>query len=213
MNRAHRALVRPARPIACRGAARPSEEQLLGALRAGQASAFEALVGTYTGRLLAAARRILRHDEDARDVVQETFLSAFRSLDGFQGEARLATWLRRIAVNCALMKLRARRCRPEELGVGALPALRPEDDDFACGDRADVVYERGQLRRRVRGCIDQLPEGYRAILLLRYVEDLNTRETARSLGISTDNAKIRLHRARLALRALLEQPLHEERAA
>ena len=214
MNRAHRTLVRPARPLASRGVGQPSEEQLLGALRAGQPMAFEAGVRTHTGPPLPTARRVPPPDEDARHVVQETFLAAFRSLGGFQGEARLSTWLHRIAVNSALMKLRARRCRPEAPGGDLLPVARPEDDGAICQERADVLYEQGQLRCRVRGCIDQLPAGYRAILLLRYVEDLDTQETARSLGISTDNAKIRLHRARLALRALLEQqPIHEEQAA
>ena len=90
-----------------------SDEQLLSGLRAGSDDAFAVLVGTHTGRMLAVARRYLGNEEDARDAVQDAFLSAFRAIDRFEGEAKLSTWLHRIVVNACLMKLRTRRRRPE----------------------------------------------------------------------------------------------------
>ena len=96
------------------GVLSPSDEaKLIDALRAGDGDAYGQLVRRYGGRLLAVTRRLLREEEDARDAVQEAFLSAFKAIDRFEGQARLSTWLHRIAVNAALMKLRSKRRRPE----------------------------------------------------------------------------------------------------
>jgi RNA polymerase sigma-70 factor (ECF subfamily) len=106
---------------------RPIDEtELLERLRAGDEAAFEYLVRTQAGRLLAVARRILGSDEEARDAVQDAFLRAFRGLEGFEGGSRLSTWLHRIAVNAALMKLRTRRRKPEESLEPLLPAFRDD---------------------------------------------------------------------------------------
>ena len=90
------------------------ENALVAGLRAGHEDAYELMVRAYGGRLLAVAKRILRSEEDARDAVQTAYLLAFRSLDRFEGGSRLSTWLHRIVVNAALMRLRSRRRRPEE---------------------------------------------------------------------------------------------------
>src|SRR6185436_15339591 len=90
------------------------EADLLIALRAGRADAFEHLVRAHSGRMLSVCRRILRNDEEAKDAVQEAFLSAFRSIQSFEGTCRLGTWLHRIAVNASLMRLRSKKRRPEE---------------------------------------------------------------------------------------------------
>ena len=108
-------------PQAAAGGGGEGESALLERLRAGEAAAFERLVREQGGRMLAVARRFLREDEDARDAVQDAFLSAFRSLDSFEGQAKLSTWLHRIVVNAALMKLRARKRRPEESIEELLP--------------------------------------------------------------------------------------------
>jgi RNA polymerase sigma-70 factor (ECF subfamily) len=192
-------------------AAPPDESALVQALRAGEGPAFEALVRAEAPRLLAVARRFLRDEEDARDAVQEAFLAGFKSIGGFEGGARLSTWLHRIVVNASLMKLRARRRRPEEPIEGLLPAFLEDGHHVARPAEwqapADLLLEREEVRRLVRECIDRLPESYRTVLLLRDFEEMDTAETALALGLEPATVKTRLHRARQALRGLLEPRL------
>jgi RNA polymerase sigma-70 factor (ECF subfamily) len=188
----------------------PDEEQrLVARLRRGDGEAFEELVREQGGRLLLVARRFLRNEEDARDAVQEAFLSAFRSLDDFAGNCRLSTWIHRILINAALMKLRSRRRKAEE----SIEDLLPRFDETGhqvnhptpeWQDTADGLLERRETRELVRTAIDRLPETYRSVLLLRDIEELSTEEAAMLLGVTANAVKIRLHRARQALRTLLE---------
>ena len=186
----------------------PDDAALLARVRAGDERACEALVRRHGGRMLAVARRFLRTEEDSADAVQDAFLSAFRSLDGFEGNSALGTWLHRIVVNVCLMRLRA-RSRSREVGIdGLLPVfdetghhgrpVRPwEDPALARLTRAEVCAQ-------VRACIEELPEPYREVLLLRDIEEFDTEQTAQHLGINPGAVKVRLHRARQALRTLLE---------
>ena len=191
----------------------PGEEKLVERLLAGEEQAYEELVRTYGGRLLAVARRFLPVEEDARDAVQDAFLSAFRSIDRFEGNAQLSTWLHRIVVNAALMKLRTRRRKPEQSIEDFLPDYL-DDGHFARPAspwRVDGLdpTEQKELRELVMNSIQSMPEGHRNVLLLRDIEDLDTEETAELLGISPGAVKTRLHRARQALRELLEPHLRE----
>ncbi len=183
------------------------ETELLERLRAGDEAAFEYLVRTYAGRLLAVTRRILGDDEEARDAVQDAFLRAFRGMDRFEGGSRLSTWLHRIAVNAALMRLRRRRRKPEESLEPLLPTFREgghHQEAFASwAEPVDQSLERAETRELVRRLIDQLPESYRTVLVLRDIEGLDTEETAAALVLTPNAVKIRLHRARQALRTLL----------
>jgi len=184
------------------------EKRLLDELRCGNNSAYEQLVRENACHMLAVARRILRDDEDARDAVQDAFLQAFENLDGFEGGSRISTWLHRIAVNAALMKLRSRRSKHEEPIEPLLPSFLPdghrENPEPAWAlDAADELDRRRRLTF-VRAQIDRLPERYRTVLLLRDVEDFSTEEAARALGIGADAVKMRLHRARQALRCLID---------
>ena len=181
----------------------------------GDEAAFEEFVRAYGGRLLAVTRRYLPSEDDARDAVQDAFLSAFRSLDRFQGQARLSTWLHRIAVNAALMKLRTRRRKPEQPIEELLPGFL--EDGHLANQTAewqtaefDDLAERREIAELVRLNIDRLPEGYRNVLMLRDIEEFNTEETAEAMGISINAVKTRLHRARLALRELLEPHMRTE---
>ncbi len=188
-----------------------AEASLVARLRAGDPRAFEELVRAHGGRMLAVARRLVRNEEDARDAVQEAFLAAFRGLDGFAGGARIATWLHRIVVNAALMKLRSRRRRPEESLDDLLPKFHDDGHALDAPARwsvsgADEVAAR-ERAALVREAIDRLPETYRTILVLRDIEELDTRDAAEALGITENAAKIRLHRARQALRTLLDPHL------
>jgi RNA polymerase sigma-70 factor (ECF subfamily) len=183
------------------------ETSLVEALKRGDEWAFEAVVRLYGGRLLAVARRYVRNDDDANDVLQAAYLSAFRAIAQFEGTAQLCTWLHRIVVNTALMKLRSRRRRPEASIEDLLPAFLQDGhhvEQFAGWTTpADVLIERQQTRATVRRCIDELPETYRTVLMLRDIDERSTAEVARLLMITPGAVKVRLHRARQALSTLL----------
>lgn len=186
----------------------PEEDRLLERLRAGDERACESLVRQHAGRMLAVARRLLRCEEDSADAVQDAFLAAFRSLGSFAGKSSLGTWLHRIVVNACLMKLRSRTRRRDVPIEGLLPAF-DESGHHArpiqgWAEEASAGLARAEARAEVRACIHQLPESYRTVLLLRDIEELDTEETARLLGIAPGAVKTRLHRARQALRTLLE---------
>ncbi|MBX3027396.1 sigma-70 family RNA polymerase sigma factor [bacterium] len=187
------------------------ERGLVERLRRGDGEAYEAIVRRYGARLLATARRMLGNDDDAEDALQEALLSAFRHIGQFAGQSRLSTWLHRIVVNVVLMRMRSRKARPEHSIEELLPRFVEDGhwaDRVGDGDTAsDVLLEREQTRRLVRRCIAQLPETYRVVLTLRDLDELDTDETAALLGISANAVKIRLHRARQALRTLIERAL------
>ncbi|HSP15338.1 MAG TPA: sigma-70 family RNA polymerase sigma factor [Thermoanaerobaculia bacterium] len=172
------------------------------ALRAGDEDAFETLVRTRTPALLKTARRFLRSEEDARDAVQEAFVLLFRSVERFEGNAQLSTWLHRILVNCCLMKLRTRRRHPEE----EIDVEKVERS--ASPEPADMALQRAELRDVVRASIDRLPDRYRVVVLLRDVEELSTEETARVLDTTAGAVKVRLHHARRALKTILTPVVH-----
>jgi RNA polymerase sigma-70 factor (ECF subfamily) len=190
------------------------EDRLLAGLRRGEESAFERLVRAHGGRMLSVARRLLRDDDEARDAVQEAFLAAFRSIGRFEGSCRLATWLHRIVVNCALMKLRGAPKRREEPIEDLLPQFAEDGhrighDAPGWAEPADVLLQRNEVRLLVRRSIDRLPETYRTVLLFRDIEGLGTAEVAELLGITENAVKVRLHRARQALRTLLDPYLRK----
>jgi RNA polymerase sigma-70 factor (ECF subfamily) len=192
------------------------EAGLLEALRARSPAAFAVLVRGYGGAMLAAARRLMRTEEDARDVVQDALLSAFRNIESFQGEARLSTWLQRIAINAALMKLRSRQRKPEQSIEDLLPSYVEDGHTLHAAAEwrtAEDALARRQLLGQVQHCIDQLPESYRTVLILRDIEEMDTEPTAQLLGLTPGTVKVRLHRARLALRALLDPHMREGSAS
>jgi len=184
------------------------DAELLSRLQAGDESAFEQFVRAYSGRMLALARGMLRNEDDAADAVQDAFLSAFKALSRFEGNSSLGTWLHRIVVNACLMKIRSRSRRQ----ACSIDELLPRFD--ATGHHADPVtpwsenaYEllaQGETKAQVRACIDRLPEGFRTILILRDIEEFDTDQTAAILGLNPGAVKTRLHRARQALRSLLD---------
>ena len=185
------------------------ETDLVNALRRGEEWAFETMVRTYGGRLYAVARRICGNEEDARDVLQSAYLSAFRSLSGFEGTCQLSTWLHRIVVNTALMRLRSKKRKPEDSIESLLPAFIEDGhhvEQFSEWTMpADRLLERQDVRAAVRECIAQLPDNYRQVLMLRDIEELSTDEVARTLNMTTVAVKVRLHRARQALSTLLRR--------
>jgi RNA polymerase sigma-70 factor (ECF subfamily) len=189
------------------GAHAPTDAELVDGLRAGDPSTFELLVRNEGPRMLSVTRRILKDDDEARDAVQEAFISAFRARSQFNAESRISTWLHRIAVNAALSRLRSRRRRPEDSLDDLLPRFQPDGhhaERFASwNEPADVTISRKETAAHVRDAIDSLPETFRTVLMLRDIEGLSSQETASMLNITPNAVKLRLHRARLALRTLL----------
>src|SRR6266852_6607939 len=147
------------------------EAILLARMQAGDDDAFEACVRAYSGQLLVVARRILSHEEDARDAVQDAFLSAFKGIGRFESLSRIGTWLHRIVVNAALSRLRSRQRRPEKSIEELLPhfgegehQLQPPTPWKAT---PVAILQQQELRELVQRCISQLPETYRIVLVLR----------------------------------------------
>ncbi len=189
------------------------DNELLARVRAGEPAAAEAFVRRFGGSMFATARRLLGHEEDARDALQDAFLSAFRGLATFDGRAKLSTWLHRVAVNAALMKLRTRKRRHERPIDELMPKFLADEYEHQADPpapwtvRVDDEAATRELRGLVRAAIDRLPQNYRTVLLLRDIEGLDTEEVARTLGTNAAVVKTRLHRARQALREILDPHL------
>jgi RNA polymerase sigma-70 factor (ECF subfamily) len=189
------------------------DDELLAKVRINDPAAAEALVRQYGGRMLAVIRRLIPTEHDAHDALQDAFLSAFRAIGQFDGRSKLGTWLHRIAVNAALMKLRSKQRRPEASIESLLPHFGDDehqvDPPAVWAERSDDRLQAKETRDIVRANIDKLPEIYRNILILRDIEELDTEETARLLNVNNSVVKTRLHRARQALRTLLDPYFRE----
>jgi RNA polymerase sigma-70 factor (ECF subfamily) len=191
-----------------------TESSLVPRLQRGDARAFEELVRVHGPRLLRVARRMMHTEDDARDAVQDAFVAVFRSIGKFEAGAQLSTWLHRIVINACLMKLRTRRRHPEEDIEDYLPRFLEDGHQVERSvdwcESADSMIERAQLCDLVRASIDRLPDTYRVVLLLRDIEELPADEVAKMLGVTTNAVKIRLHRARQALRMILDPHMRED---
>jgi RNA polymerase sigma-70 factor (ECF subfamily) len=183
------------------------ELALVEAAKKGDISAFEELVRRYDRNVFRIAQHITQNREDAEDVVQDAFLKAYGNLSQFQGQSKFYTWLVRIAVNEALMKLRRRR--PER--TVSLDQDVETDEDTIPREVADwspnpeQQYNQAELRELLQKTIQGLPAGFRTVFVLRDVEGLSTEETAEALGLSIPAVKSRLLRARLQLRERLNK--------
>jgi RNA polymerase sigma-70 factor (ECF subfamily) len=182
-----------------------SDEELVARARAKDFAAFEQLLDRYEDKIFRLAFRFVRNETDAKEILQETFLTIWRKLDTFKGDSQFSSWLYRVAANTALMRLRAQRRHPEvsteELPIGYLDnygQMPPAGENWA--KRPDDELQSGELRHHIQDAVDDLPEIYRTVFLLRDVEGMSTEETAEVLQISVPTVKTRLHRARLALR-------------
>ena len=181
------------------------DERLIALTRRGQHAAFETLFSRYHSRLLSFCRHMLGSREDAEDVLQEAFLKAYEHLGNFQGNSKFYTWIVRIAVNEALMKLRKRR------GDRTVPLDEPVDTGEEMVQREIAVWEdnpeqhysREEIQEILDQAIETLKPDFRTVFTLRDIEELSTEETAEALGISIPAVKSRLLRARLALREKL----------
>jgi RNA polymerase sigma-70 factor (ECF subfamily) len=183
------------------------ELALVESAKKGDIGAFEELVKRYDRNVFRIAQHITQNREDAEDVVQDAFLKAYGNLAQFQGQSKFYTWLVRIAVNEALMKLRRRR--PER--TVSLDQDVETDEDTIPREVADwspnpeQQYNQAELRDLLQRTIQGLPAGFRTVFVLRDVEGLSTEETAEALGLSIPAVKSRLLRARLQLRERLNK--------
>jgi RNA polymerase sigma-70 factor (ECF subfamily) len=182
-----------------------SDEELVARARAKDFAAFEKLLDRYEDRIFRLAYRFVRNETDAKEVLQDTFLTIWRKLDTFKGDSQFSSWLYRVAANAALMRLRAQRRHPEvsteDLPIGYLDnygQLPPQTENWA--KRPDDELQSEELRQHIQAAVDGLPEIYRTVFLIRDVEGMSTEETAEVLQISVPTVKTRLHRARIALR-------------
>jgi RNA polymerase sigma-70 factor (ECF subfamily) len=183
------------------------ELALVQSAKAGDVSAFEELVKRYDRNVFRIAQHITQNSEDAEDVVQDAFLKAYSNLAQFQGQSKFYTWLVRIAVNEALMKLRRRR--PERM-VSLDEDVKTEDDSLPrevadWSPNPEQQYTQAELRDILTKTIQGLPATFRTVFVLRDVEGLSTEETAEALELSVPAVKSRLLRARLQLRERLNR--------
>jgi RNA polymerase sigma-70 factor (ECF subfamily) len=176
-----------------------SDQELVARVLAGSREDFEVLVRRHNQRLFRAARAIVKADEEAEDVVQQTWLEVFRNLAQFRGDAAFTTWATRIAVNAALAHARKRPVIAEV--VDAAP------EDGAPSDQPDNNVEREELGRLLEACLARLPQGNREVMVLRDVLELDTAETAACLGLTEEAVRVRLHRARAAVAADLTEQM------
>ena len=187
-----------------------SDEELVARARAKDFGAFEQLLDRYEDKIFRLAYRFVRNETEAKEILQDTFLSIWRKLDTFKGDSQFGSWLYRVAANTALMRLRSQRRHPEisteELPVGYLDnygQLPSVGENWS--KRPDDELQSEELRRHIQTAVDALPEIYRTVFLLRDVEGLSTEETGEILAISVPTVKTRLHRARIALRDAITQ--------
>src|SRR5690348_1644330 len=180
-----------------------TETELVALLRAGHASAFATVMRRNNQRLYRLARGVLRDEGEAEEVLQESYLRAFTHLDGFKGDSTLATWLARIVLNEALGRLRRRRPTvaiddvAETLAVAAPGALSREEPS------PEQAIARQEIRRSIEKAVDDLPTSFRAVFMLRAIEQMTIEETASCLGIPPETVKTRFHRANRLLRQAL----------
>ncbi|HEY7725064.1 MAG TPA: sigma-70 family RNA polymerase sigma factor [Anaeromyxobacteraceae bacterium] len=192
-----------------------ADDDLVALAAAGDGAAFGELVSRHQDRIYGLALRLLRDAAEAEEVVQETFLAALEKLASFRGDAAFTTWLHRVAANAALMRLRRRRRAPEVASDRPMEELLPRFDEqdhlVARGPshdwskRADEQLADREIRKAVERAVQNLPEDYRIVFLLRDVEGLSSEAMAELLGMSVAAVKSRLHRARLALRESLSR--------
>jgi RNA polymerase sigma-70 factor (ECF subfamily) len=191
------------------------EQTLVDRLRSGDTAALEPLMEQYAARVFRLAYGVTRNEADAEEVVQDVFMTVVRKIHAFEGRSALGSWIYRVAVNAALIKRRGKRSTVEVSLEEHLPTFLP--DGHRAGDHAFVVADWSQTPEQellsretgaiLRRAIEELPDHYRAVLVMRDVEGLSNEEAAEALGESVSSVKSRLHRARMVLRERVTRSL------
>lgn len=194
-----------------------NQPSLIDRLVDGDQHAFEELIRLYGARLLLKAEQMLGCPDEAKDCVQECYIKVHRNIGTFRQEADIFSWMYRILVNTCLKKMRKRSAAPLE----SLDELQPTFDQNGCRieplwqtlPSTEEILEKKGARQQVLSAIQSLPHTYRDVLYLRDIEGHNTAEVAEMLSLSTSATKVRLHRARAALKKILEPVFDERRAS
>jgi RNA polymerase sigma-70 factor, ECF subfamily len=179
-----------------------SDEEVVVRVLAGETAMFEIVMRRHNQRLYRVARAILRNDSEAEDVMQDAYVRAYEHLHQFAGRAKFSTWLTRIAVHEALARQR-RSKRYEEVGPTSEREGDPMDRFASLTPNPEQQMSNSELRRLLEQAVEKLPDAYRAVFMLREVEDMSTTDAAYALEITEENVKVRLHRARALLRKSL----------
>lgn len=186
-------------------ASKRSDLDLVGSVCRGDESSFEELVNRYAPKVMNLALRVTRSQEDSEEVTQDVFVTVFRKLKSFEKKSAFSSWLYRVTMNTAFMKIRARNRRR----TVSLEDLDPIVQQNWSGDRSDTsnvdfISSRHEMRARMQDAVDELPEDYRAIFILRDVDGLSNQVVGEILGLSVPAVKSRLHRSRMILRERLQ---------
>lgn len=188
-----------------------NDKQLVSMLQKGKLGAFEELVNRYKTKAFNLAMRLTRNQEDAEEVLQDVFTTLYTKIAGFKGESAFSSWLYRIVVNSAFMKLRKRKQQTavylEDMSRHSRQSCLEKEDYMV--ERSDTLYISKQLNLSLERAIGKLPEQYRAVFVLRDVDGMSNEETSEILGLTVPAVKSRLHRSRLMLRKRL-QGVYEE---
>jgi RNA polymerase sigma-70 factor, ECF subfamily len=179
-----------------------SDEEVVVRVLAGETAMFEIVMRRHNQRIYRVARAILRNDGEAEDVMQDAYVRAYEHLHQFAGRAKFSTWLTRIAVHEALARQR-RSKRYEEVGPTSEREGDPMDRFASLTPNPEQQMSNSELRRLLEQAVEKLPDAYRAVFMLREVEDMSTTDAAYALEITEENVKVRLHRARALLRKSL----------
>jgi RNA polymerase sigma-70 factor, ECF subfamily len=180
------------------------DNELVSGFRAGDVSCFEELMNRYHAKAFGLASRLTKNQEDAEEVLQDVFVTVFRKLEGFEGKSAFSSWLYRITVNAALMKLRKKR-RDESLAIEDVPEAKNVPSCPEGSDQAEKITLRAEVRHALESAVARLADEYRVVFVLRDIEGIPTGEVARMLDLTVPAVKSRLHRARLMLRGDLAQ--------
>lgn len=182
-----------------------SDKQLVADFLAGSVESYEQLMQRYETNVYNLAMRLTRNPEDAEEVLNDVFITVYRKIDSFQGKSAFSSWLYRVTVNSAYMKLRKRKQKQTISLEDLAPAVRAAhlEDDRGCTRRSDEVIMNNELRTVLQKSINKLPDQYRAVFILRDVDGLSNQEVAEVLNLSIPAVKSRLHRSRLMLRRKL----------
>jgi RNA polymerase sigma-70 factor (ECF subfamily) len=180
---------------------------LLDQIKEGNKDAFEQLVRKYETKVFHLAMRFTRNEEDAEEVLQDVFTTLHRKLDLFQGKSAFSSWLYRIVVNAAFMKLRKRRQKPTVHLEDLAPLTRQQalDGEEIFANHVDSYAQTQELKEVLRNAVERLPDQYRAVFILRDVNGFSNQEASEVLGLSVPAIKSRLHRSRLMLRKKLQR--------
>jgi RNA polymerase sigma-70 factor, ECF subfamily len=188
-----------------------TDADLVSRIGRGDQTAFEALMRRHNGKLFRVARAILKDDAEAEDALQDGYLEAYQRIGDFRGEAQLSTWLTRIVINRALMRLRRQKRDRVVMAFGARPGMERELPEGAMADNAaesptDATL-RSEVRRLLERRLDELPVAFRTVFVMREVEEMTVEETAACLSIPAATVRTRLFRARALLREALARDM------